>query len=178
MAGKYGIDMNFSKSCERCEGLFYKNKRDSKKQWDQRQFCSIACNNSSRPIKPISERFWSKVRVRVKNVCWEWTGSCDEKGYGNMSSVSLGAPLKAYRVSWEIHFGSIPAGLSVLHACDNPRCVNPNHLMLGTQMANTVDMARKNRINSESLLNLRPGQQGIYGAGLVSNKEMQNGINQ
>lgn len=171
-----GEDLRYSKSCQKCGGTFFKRKRDSKEQWDQRQFCSMTCNNRSRPSKSISERFWSKVQVRVKNVCWEWTGSCDGKGYGRMASVYQGSPLKAYRVSWELHFGSIPDGLSVLHACDNPRCVNPHHLMLGTQMANAVDMARKNRINEASLLNLRPGQQGIHGAGSKSQMEMKSGI--
>lgn len=170
------LDTRYTRACQRCGGSFFKRRLDSMKQWGLRQFCSMTCNNRSRPIKPLSERFWEKVQVRTKNSCWVWTGSLDNRGYPKMSQAFRESPLKAHRVSWELHFGEIPGGLFVLHACDNPSCVNPNHLMLGTAMANSVDMSRKGRVNGASLLNLRTGKQGIHGAGPISQKEMQIGV--
>lgn len=112
----------------------------------------------------------------MKNKCWEWTGSKDDKGYGKISTRFGASPVKAHRVSWEMHYGTIPAGLNVLHACDNPSCVNPNHLMIGSQQANSIDMSRKSKISNQSLLNLRPGEKGVHGAGKLSNRELLNGL--
>lgn len=99
-------------------------------------------------------RFWEKVDK--SGDCWAWTGgrvgSADEERgrYGRFATsttrgnVVLVLP---HRFSWELHFGSIPAGLQVLHACDNPACVRPTHLMLGTVTANAIDAIRKGRRN-------------------------------
>lgn len=165
------------KNCKLCGAAFYKRARDSSAQWSEREFCSIGCaNKSKRPITPPIERFWNFVDKR-KNGCWKWLGSVDHRGYGRISAGRNLAPLKAHRISWEIHFGAISANLNVLHACDNPGCVNPDHLMLGTQKANAVDMSRKGRINIKSLDNLRPGQKGVRGAGNQL-KENRHGISE
>jgi hypothetical protein len=165
-----------TKSCKRCGQDFIKNKRDSFKQWTAREFCSIDCANKlKKPVTSSHSRFWNYVKV-MKNKCWEWTGSKDIRGYGRISTKAGMSPAKAHRISWEIHYGKIPHGLNVLHACDNPSCVNPNHLMIGSQQANTIDMSRKKRISNESLLNLRPGQKGIHGAGSLSNRDISNAI--
>ena len=67
-------------------------------------------------------------------------------GYGQINAGGKhGKPLKAHRVSWEIHNGPIPEGQCVLHYCDNPGCVNPNHLWVGSQADNMHDMDRKDR---------------------------------
>lgn len=96
----------------------------------------------------LSDRFWSKVRKTKK--CWVWIGSIGACGYGQMFSGQRNrSPLLAHRVSWEIHYGSIPPGLCVLHRCDNPRCVRPNHLFLGTRRDNTQDMLSKGRMNAK-----------------------------
>ncbi len=78
--------------------------------------------------------------------CWEWTASRNRNGYGNFRSRTFfPGELLAHRISWLIHKGDIPAGLQVLHNCDNPCCVRPDHLFLGTMVDNMKDMAAKGR---------------------------------
>lgn len=82
------------------------------------------------------------------------------------------AHIKAHRVSFEMRYGPISDGLIVRHKCDNPNCVNPNHLEIGTQMDNMLDASSRGRLNPKSLLNLRPGEKGFYGAGSKENGDM------
>lgn len=98
-------------------------------------------------IKPLQERFWAKVTKAGPDDCWKWTASTNKKGYGQISAGCRGLrPLALHRVSWEMHCGPIPGGLFVLHSCDNPPCVNPKHLFLGTDEDNKEDMLRKDRL--------------------------------
>ena len=85
----------------------------------------------------VERRFWSKVK-RGEH-CWDWIGRKDKDGYGFFRRG------KAHRFSWTLHIGDIPEGLCVLHHCDNPACVRPGHLFLGTQEDNMKDMAKKGR---------------------------------
>jgi len=89
------------------------------------------------------QRFWNKVNVGDLDDCWEWQGSKSFDGYGRLS-VS-GKTIASHRISWVISNGKIPKDLCVLHRCDNPGCVNPNHLFLGTRKDNVYDAMRKNR---------------------------------
>ena len=75
--------------------------------------------------------------------CWIWHASKDRKGYGLFGAS--GMALQAHRISWTLAFGSIPIGLHILHRCDNPSCVNPDHLFPGTNAENAVDKSRKGR---------------------------------
>lgn len=91
-------------------------------------------------MKPFEERFWDNVNKTFN--CWEWMTSTT---YGYGQTFYKGKNSRAHRVSWELTYGEIPDGLCVLHKCDNPRCVNPDHLFLGTQKDNIHDMMRKGR---------------------------------
>jgi hypothetical protein len=95
--------------------------------------------------KPLDARFWEKV-LKTES-CWIWTASKDTHGYGKVRYG--GKNIRAHRTSWEMRFGPLPPGLYVLHDCpsgDNPACVNPDHLWLGTQVDNMRDASRKGRI--------------------------------
>src|SRR4030042_5725989 len=85
--------------------------------------------------------FWRKINQCGLNGCWEWTASKDRNGYGMFRHETLSSSRGslAHRFSWEIHYGPIPPGLCVLHHCDNPICVRPDHLLLGTNADNMAD---------------------------------------
>jgi hypothetical protein len=93
--------------------------------------------------RPIDERLWEKVHKT--DSCWIWTGYKDGKGYGRIGYN--GKVEKPHRVSWMIANGEIPEGMFVCHHCDNPSCVNPEHLFLGTNNDNQRDMYNKGRGN-------------------------------
>jgi hypothetical protein len=93
--------------------------------------------------QPLEQRFWSKVGIGRKNECWEWKDYKDKDGYGTFWLD--GSDRRAHRVAYEITKGKIPEGKCCCHFCDNPSCVNPNHLWIGTSKENTHD-AIKNRI--------------------------------
>lgn len=92
-------------------------------------------------FKTLDERFWEKVHK--SNDCWEWVGARCNKGYGSIGID--GKTHRAHRVSWEIHSGKVPKDMCVLHVCDNPPCVNPDHLFLGTIADNNRDRQEKGR---------------------------------
>ncbi len=91
----------------------------------------------------VSERFPDKFTPEPYSNCWLWTASANELGYGTI--LVNGICTLAHRVSWQLYRGEIPNGLCVLHRCDTPACVNPDHLFLGTSRDNTIDMLKKGR---------------------------------
>ena len=153
------------KPCSFCGNIFQST-------WSNSKFCSLAC------------AFWSKVEKRSRKKCWPWHGAKtkgkkhENIGYG---CFTYGGKLhRAHRIAWVLHFGSIPKeysyhGICVLHHCDNPKCVNPSHLFLGTFKDNTMDMHEKGRaawpnvkLTAEQIGEIRKK----YAAGDVSYREL------
>lgn len=91
--------------------------------------------------KPLEQRFLAKVR-KLPGGCWEWT-ACTCKGYGAIKVE--GKLMAAHRVAYELFRGAVPDGLHVLHDCDQPICVNPAHLFVGTHEQNMTDKTLKRR---------------------------------
>lgn len=97
-----------------------------------------------RQHKSITERFFAKVaKPPNPDGCWEWTGN-KPMSYGHFKMMPK-CTIKAHRFSYLFHIGKIPLGMMVCHSCDNPACVNPAHLWLGTHQDNMDDMKAKKR---------------------------------
>lgn len=93
------------------------------------------------------ERFWSKVEK--SSGCWKWLGALHSGGYGLFRY--LGKTVRAHRFVWEAIYGPIPPRKHVLHKCDNPDCVNPEHLFIGTAEDNAKDAVSKGRASGQKL---------------------------
>jgi hypothetical protein len=93
-------------------------------------------------IEP-EDRFWLSVK-KTPDGCWEWLGALSN-GYGELKYSGMRSPVLAHRFSWELVNGPVPGDLCVLHLCDNPRCVRPDHLFLGDRTDNHNDMVQKGR---------------------------------
>lgn len=91
------------------------------------------------------QRFNAKWQEDRATGCWIWMGAHATKGYGEIKIPKTRRQIPAHRLSYLIHRGSIPSGKCVLHRCDNPACVNPAHLFIGTKMDNALDMVSKMR---------------------------------
>lgn len=108
------------------------------------------------PIDPIClpdvetllvwNRFWKYVEPGEDGECWEWRGTRQAFGYGTLYRKEKGKSNRACRTAYELFKGPIPDGLVVMHMCDNPPCVNPQHLTVGTRSDNTQDAIKKGRL--------------------------------
>lgn len=104
------------------------------------KFCSRLCTDEFRKTKYI-ERFWRNVKKTEG--CWLWRATADKNWYGEI--MVHGRKRGAHCVSYELAYGPIPEGLLVRHTCDNPPCVRPDHLEVGTVKDNTRDMIKRGR---------------------------------
>lgn len=96
-----------------------------------------------RKSRPIESRLRENVVINKDTGCWEWQGAKNNIGYG---FIRDGDKMRTtHRVAYEIYRGPIPEGMCVLHKCDNRKCVNPEHLWLGTRQDNADDMINKGR---------------------------------
>lgn len=100
-------------------------------------------------------RFWANVYIHKPEHCWHWIGTRDPNGYGRIATrMNKGRPVfvSAHRFSWELaNAQPIPAERFVCHSCDNPSCVNPAHLWIGTYLDNGSDCARKGHTRTAGL---------------------------
>lgn len=97
---------------------------------------------------PLSQRVWYKVNPNDETGCWEWTGAKDKRGYARVNVNQRN--VTAYQVVYEICRGDVPKTLNgervhLMHSCDNPACVHPWHLSVGTARLNSQDMIAKGR---------------------------------
>lgn len=103
---------------------------------------------------PVADRFWGKVDK--SEGCWLWTGMRDERGYGRIAINRKN--VRAHRIAYELTYGDLRADLVVRHSCDTPACVNPEHLLPGTQLDNIAD--RNDRDRTFKGKRLRPKTRG------------------
>lgn len=98
--------------------------------------------------RPLADRFAEKVETRSPRECWPWRGSMAPRGYGTI--YVNGKNVRASRVAWSLRHGiPFPEGLDACHTCDNPSCVNPDHIWPGTKRQNALDAVRKGRVKPE-----------------------------
>jgi hypothetical protein len=103
----------------------------------------------------VMESFESFFDKGNPDECWPWNGGRYPQGYGSFGYSGYDGKksrnARAHRMSYELYKGSIPDGMEVCHSCDNPPCVNPNHLWLGTRQQNAIDASQKGRLPGNGL---------------------------
>ena len=134
------------RACENCDGYFYA--MHTYITQGKARFCSRRCYEQGQgPRVPVEQRFWSKVDKT--DDCWIWTAGRTPQNYGLFYYGPHFYEL-AHRAAYRLMYGAIPAGHYICHRCDNPPCVNPAHLFLGTAHDNNMDMALKGRHGRQS----------------------------
>jgi HNH endonuclease len=119
----------------------------------RQRFCSMVCvGQFHRTRRSLAQRFWEKV-ASSSDGHWYWMGDRRRDGYGQLKRHR-----RAHRVGWELIYGPIPQGQWVLHRCDTPPCVRPDHLFLGNHAANTTDAVAKGRMGGPAWIGVENGR--------------------
>lgn len=129
-------------TCPACAAKFHPHSKSASKK--PQRFCSNRC--APRPVAPTDPviRFWKKVDRRGDDECWDWIAGTTKFGYGAFGVTSRDTRA-AHRYCWELFHPRLLDGECLLHSCDNPRCVNPAHLRIGTRTDNSRDKCERNR---------------------------------
>lgn len=135
-----------SKICPGCEKRFFRYCSTS--NWNKQIYCSSSCFGASK-IKINIHQYIKDNSLLVSSGCIEWQLYCN-KGYGQLTHLMK--RYYAHRLVWTLEKGEIPEGLLVCHHCDNRKCVNTDHLFLGTHQDNMDDMVKKGRSKNKNIL--------------------------
>ncbi len=128
-----------NRNCPQCNKIIIYSKEISfRRACINNKLCSSCCRKI-----PEKNRFWSYVKKTPE--CWIWDGNLSSTGYGRININKK--MIAAHRFSYGLHYGIIPKDKLICHRCDNPKCVNPKHLFLGTSRDNVHDMINKKRDN-------------------------------
>ena len=142
---RYEMQRKYTYVCPKCGKSFIDYASN------HRKFCSKTCSVSVQ-WSHTKEVFWARVdKSAGADACWLWTGFKNKAGYGIISWHNH--PTLAHRLAYELTIGQIPDGLLACHKCDNPGCVNPEHIFIGTDADNMADKSRKERYQKELLKN-------------------------
>jgi hypothetical protein len=137
-------------SCARCGATFSRRPSRLKYKPMAATYCSVACsragvgekNKRGHWLATFTENLWIP---EPNSGCWLWLGAVNRLGYGLVTRRSASKAIFAHRAAYIAAHGSIPQGMDILHRCDTPLCVNPDHLFSGTHTDNMRDMIRKGR---------------------------------
>jgi len=135
---------NIDMTCVTCGGPFSVRKVYAdyqRRRGKAPRFCSMKCVGASRVKAHSQDLIFQHSIPEPMSGCWLWTGPTFARNYGKIGCP----PALAHRISWTVFRGAIPAGLVVRHRCDNPSCVNPDHLELGTNADNVADKIARGR---------------------------------
>ena len=131
-------------NCERCGRMFPTHRGEVRRGGGR--YCGYSCRDEARnPPETFVSRFWS--RVIKTDTCWIWDSARTAAGYGDFTLE--GQVRTAHRYSWELAHGPIPEGMFICHHCDNPPCVRPDHLFLGTHQDNMDDAKAKRNMKTK-----------------------------
>lgn len=141
------------KPCALCSTPFYCVPSKDVGTEREKRYCSNACMHGAQKFtyEQAVEAFWSKVdKSPLHGGCWVWRGAYRYDGYGHLQFMRKQS--SAHQLAYSIAKGEIPAGMWVLHSCDNRSCVSPDHLRLGTRAENMQDAVDRKRLSTAGVV--------------------------